>query len=86
MPDPLTVKYVYDVTRQYARKCPDIGVSKALLDALLEPTSPFDSKGMRAPKRWFVLFSFLAVFMFTCFVQPALVRARAWMMTRKTVE
>jgi len=68
MPDPLTVKCVYDVTRQYARKRPDIGVGKALLDALLEPTSPFDPKGMRSPKRWFVLFSFLAVFMFTCLV------------------
>ena len=68
MPNPLTVKHVYDVTRQYARKCPDLGVGKALLDALLESGSPFDSKGMRSPKRWFVLFSFLAVFMFTCLV------------------
>jgi hypothetical protein len=68
MPNPLTVKHVYDVTRQYARKRPDLGVGKALLDALLESGSPFDSKGMRSPKRWFVLFSFLAVFMFTCFV------------------
>jgi hypothetical protein len=68
MPDPLTVKYVYDVTRRYTRKRPDIGLGKALLDVLLEPPSPFDSKGKRSPKRWFVLFSFLAVFMFTCFV------------------
>ncbi len=68
MADALTVKQVYDVLRQYARKRPDIGVGKALLDGAFEPASPFESKGVRSPNRWFVLPSLLAVFMFACFV------------------
>jgi len=68
MADALTVKQVYDVLRQYARKRPDMGLGKALLDGVLEPASPFDSKGVRSPKRWFVLLSLLAAFMFACFV------------------
>ena len=68
MAKPPTVKSVYDGLRQYARKRPDIGVGKALLDGVLEPASPFDSKGVRSPKRWFVLLSLLAALMFACFV------------------
>jgi hypothetical protein len=68
MAEPLTVKPVYDVLRQYARKRPDIGVGKVLLDSVLEPASPFDSKGVRSPKRWFVLLSLLAAFMFASFI------------------
>lgn len=68
MAEPLKVKQVYDVLRQYARKRPDIGVGKALLDAVLEPASPFDSKGVRSPKRWLVLVSLLAASLFACFV------------------
>lgn len=68
MAKPLTVKHVYDVLRQYARKRPDIGVGKALRDGVLEPASPFDSKSVRSPQRWFVLLSLLAIFMFACFV------------------
>ncbi len=68
MADALTVKQVYDVLRQYARKRSDIGVGKALLDGALEPASPFDSKGVRSPKRWFVLLSLLAACMCACFV------------------
>ena len=68
MADALTVKEVYEVLRQYTRKRPDIGVGKALLDGALEPASPFESKGARSPKRWFVLLSLLAAFMFACFV------------------
>jgi hypothetical protein len=68
MADALKVKQVYDVLRQYARKRPDIGMAKALLDGALEPASPFESKGVRSLKRWFVLLSLLAAFMFACFV------------------
>jgi hypothetical protein len=66
--EPITVKHLYDVLRHYARKRPDIGVGKALLDGVLEPASPFDSKGVRSPKRWFVLLSLLAAFMFACLI------------------
>jgi len=68
MAEPLTVKPVYDVLRQYARKRPDIGVGKALLDGLLKPSSPFDAKGVRSTKRWFALLSLLAAFMFACLI------------------
>lgn len=68
MANALTVKQVYDVLRQYARKRPDFGVGKALLDGTLEPASPFNSKGVRSPKRWFVLLSLLMASLFTCFV------------------
>jgi hypothetical protein len=68
MAEPRTVNPVYDMLRQYARKRPDIGAGKAMLDGVLEPASPFDSKGARSPKRWFVLLSLLAAFMFACFV------------------
>jgi hypothetical protein len=68
MAKPLTVKLVYDLLRQYAGKRPDIGVGKALLDGVLEPASPFDSKAVRSPKRAIVLSSLLAVFMFAWFV------------------
>ena len=64
----LTVRQVYDMLRQYAGKRPDVGVGKALLNGVLEPASPFDSKGVRSPQRWFVLLSLLAAFMFACFV------------------
>ena len=66
MADALMVEQVYDVLRQYARKRPDIGVG-ALLDVVLEPASPFESKGARSPKRWFVLWSLMAILMFACF-------------------
>ena len=66
MADALMVEQVYDVLRQYARKRPDIGVGKALLDGVLEPASPFESKGTRSPKRWFVLWPLMAILMFAC--------------------
>ena len=68
MAKPFTVKSIYDMLCQYARKRPDIGAGKAMLDGVLEPASPFDSKRLRSPKRWFVLLSLLAAFMFACFV------------------
>ena len=67
MADPFTVEHVHDVLRQYARKRPDLGTGRALLDAALEPGSPFDSKAVRTPKRWFVLSSLLVFLVFVCF-------------------
>ena len=68
MADPFTVENVHDVLRQYWRKRPDIGTGKALLDGVLEPGSPVNSKSLRPPKRWFVLSSLLVLLVFACFI------------------
>jgi hypothetical protein len=68
MTEPLTVKKVYELLRQHVHQRPDIGVGKGLLDCVLEPCSPFDSKGKRSPKRWFVLSVLLTTSTFGCFV------------------
>jgi hypothetical protein len=62
MAEPLTVKPVYEMLREYLRQRTDLGVGKAILDEWLEPASPFGSIGVRSPKRWFVLWSLLAAF------------------------
>jgi hypothetical protein len=47
---------------------PDVGVGKAVRDAVLEPTNPFEPKAARLPRRWFVLFSLLAAMVFGFFL------------------
>jgi hypothetical protein len=68
MAELLKVKQVYELLRQDVRQRPDVGVGKGLLDCVLEPSSPFDPKSMRSPKRWFVLSVFVAASTFSCFV------------------
>jgi hypothetical protein len=68
MAERLAVKPVYDSLGQYARKRPDLGLFKAVLDAVLEPASPFDYRAARSPKRWFVLSVMLAAAMLGCFI------------------
>ena len=68
MAEPVTVKQVYDLLRQYARNRPDIGVGKGLLERVLEPASPFDSRGLRSAKPWFVLLCLLGALMVASFV------------------
>jgi len=60
MVEPLTVKHVYELLRKYLSERSDIGTSNGLLDCVLESCSPFDSKSVRSPKRWFVLSLLLA--------------------------
>ena len=60
MVEPLTVKHVYELLRKYLSGRSDIGTSNGLLDCVLESSSPFDSKSVRSPKRWFVLSLLLA--------------------------
>jgi len=68
MAEPLNAKKVHELLRQYLGRRPDMGIGKGLLDCAFEPSSPFDSKTRRLPKRWFVLSAFLAVSAFACFV------------------
>jgi hypothetical protein len=60
MAEPLTVKHIYELLGNYLNQRSDIGVCKGLLGCVLESSSPFDSKSMRSPKRWFVLSVLLA--------------------------
>jgi hypothetical protein len=53
-------KSVYGALSQYLNNRSDVGVGKAVRDAVLEPANPFDPKAARLPRRWFVLFSLLA--------------------------
>ena len=66
--EPLKVKQVHELLRQYMRQRPDLGIGKGLSDFVLESSSPFDSKSKRLPKRWFVLSVLLATSTFGCFV------------------
>lgn len=68
MAEPINAHEVYDLLRHYLRLRLDIGVGKGLLDCVLEPSSPFDPKNRRSPKRWFVLSVLLTVATFSCFV------------------
>ena len=56
----LTVKHVYELLGKHLNQRPDIGACNGLLDCVLESASPFDSKSVRSPKRWFVLSVLLA--------------------------
>ncbi len=60
MAESLTVNHVYELLAKYLNQRPDIGACKGLLDCMLESSSPFDSKSVRSPKRWFVLSVLLA--------------------------
>jgi len=60
MAESLTVKHVYELLGKHLNQRPDIGACKGLLDCVLESSSPFDSKSVRSPKRWFVLSVLLA--------------------------
>ena len=60
MSDRAGSKSVYSALHQYLSNRSDVGVGKAVRDAVLEPANPFDGKAARQPRRWFVLFSLLA--------------------------
>ena len=58
---------MHSVLIQYLSNRPDVGVGKAVRDAVLEPANPFDPKAARLPRRWFVLFALLAGTLLSCF-------------------
>ena len=59
---------VHCALSQYLSNRPDVGVGKAMRDAVLEPANPFEPKAARPPRRWFVLFSLLAAMVFGLFL------------------
>ena len=67
MSDRAGSKSVHGVLIQYLSNRPDVGVGKAVRDAVLEPANPFDPKAARLPRRWFVLFALLVGTVLSCF-------------------
>jgi hypothetical protein len=65
---PISSESVYGILRQYLRDRPDLGITKAVCDSVLQPLNPFNSKATRAPRRWFVLFVLLAGTLLGCFI------------------
>jgi len=67
MSDRAGSKSVHSALSQYLINRSDVGVGKAVRDAVLEPANPFDPKAARLPRRWCVLFSLLAATAFGFF-------------------
>ena len=67
MSDRAGSKSVYSALGQYLSNRSDVGVGKAVREAVLEPANPFDGKAARPPRRWFVLFALLAGTLLGCF-------------------
>jgi hypothetical protein len=42
--------------REYLGNRPDLGLWKAVASGVMEPSNPFETKSVRRPRRWFVLF------------------------------
>jgi hypothetical protein len=68
MSDRACSKSVHNALGQYLSDRSDLGVGKAVCDALFEPVNPFAPKAARLPRRWFVLFALLAGTLLGCFV------------------
>ena len=60
MSDRASPKSVYSALSQYLSNRSDLGVGKAVRDAVLEPANPFEPKATRSPRRWLVMFALLA--------------------------
>jgi len=67
MSDRAGSKSVHSALSQYLINRSDVGVGKAVRDAVLEPANPFDHQAARLPRRWFVLFALLAGTLLGCF-------------------
>ena len=57
-------KSVYSALHQYLSNRSDVGVGKAVREAVLEPANPFERKAARPPRRSFVLVTLLALMLF----------------------
>ena len=67
MMDLVVVKTVYNALNQYIGNRPDVGLNKAICDAMFEAANPFDAKATRPPRRWFVLSCLVSALVFGCF-------------------
>ena len=67
MSDRADSKSVLSALGQYLSNRSDLGVGRAVRDAVLEPANPFEPKATRPPRRWFVLCFLLAAMAFGFF-------------------
>ena len=67
MSDRADSKSVLRALGQYLSNRSDLGIGKAVCEAVLEPANPFAPKASRLPRRWFVLFALLAGTLLSCF-------------------
>ena len=68
MSERMNSKSVYSILRRHLRNRPDLGMGKAMLDTVLDPANPFDSRVRRTARRWFVFFIFAGGALMGCFV------------------
>jgi len=68
MSDRADSKSVLRALGQYLSNRSDLGIGKAVCEAVLEPANPFAPKAARLPRRWFVLFVLLVGTLLGCFV------------------
>ena len=68
MSERMNSKSVYSILRRHLRNRPDLGMGKAMLDTVLDPANPFDSRVRRTARRWFVFFIFVGGALMGCFV------------------
>jgi hypothetical protein len=54
--------------RQYFRRRSDLGLWKAIQAKFLQPQSPFESRSVRMPQRWFVLFLIVSTVLMAAFI------------------
>ena len=68
MSDRADSKSVLRALGQYLSNRSDLGIGKAVCEAVLEPANPFAPKAARLPRRWFVLCALLVGTLLGCFV------------------
>lgn len=64
----VTAREVYSLLHHSLSGRPDLGISKAIADTVLEPQNPFEPDATRRPQRWFVLAGVVAAATVGCFV------------------
>jgi len=68
MSDRASSKSVHSALGQYLSNRSDLGIGRAVCEAVLESVNPFVPEAARLPRRWFVLFALLLGTLLGCFV------------------
>jgi hypothetical protein len=54
----VTPSEVHSLVRDHLRRCPELGLGKAIVDLVLAPPNPFEPDRRRLPRKAFVLVAF----------------------------